>query len=269
MAVNPVLINDLRRSLFRRKPVHAVALVALAILVLTLGVDGVLPGTSFFMSDRLPLWRFIDLLLPVVTPAFASGAFAKEYEQRTWQDILLTRLTAREILRGKFFACLLPTMVTIIVMFPPFAMLMILQNIQWAQEPGLWILVVLLKFVVSATFYVSLVLVCSYHSSNARASLVLGYVILAVYGLLNYALWQFMLAPQFFRVSFPGTTTYVNGNTHYRFVYSGSNYYSPLAASRTQFDLSPVEWLHLGQSAVLSILLLAYLRYRLHNSRNS
>lgn len=42
--VNPVLVNDLRKSLIRRKPVVVVALMAGAILVLTLGIAAFLPS---------------------------------------------------------------------------------------------------------------------------------------------------------------------------------------------------------------------------------
>src|SRR5689334_5310176 len=199
--VNPVLVKDLRGNLFRRKPVLAVALMALAILALTLGIS-VLPSLFglWGQQDQLPLWRFPDLLLPIIAPAFAAGAFAKEYEQRTWQDLALTRLTALEILRGKFWACLLPTFTAIIVLFPPFALVLIMNNMEWAMEPGPWMLVVLLKFVISSAFYVSVCLVCSFYSNNFRTALVVAYVALAIYGMLNYVLWKFFLTPLFFPI---------------------------------------------------------------------
>jgi len=132
LSVQVVMVNELRKSLFRRKPVLAALFVAIAIVVLTLAM-------SVFDDSRLrsiPIWYLPDLLLPIVAPAFAAGAFAKEYEQCTWQDILLTNLSPRELVGGKFFACMVPTTVTILVAIPPFALLLIMQNVQWAMESG-------------------------------------------------------------------------------------------------------------------------------------
>jgi ABC-type transport system involved in multi-copper enzyme maturation permease subunit len=256
---NPVLIKDLRGNLFRRKPVLAVALMALAILVCTFGALFLLP-VSVSYSRVTPLWRLPDLLLPVIAPAFAAGAFAKEYEQRTWQDLVLTRLTAPEILRGKFFACLLPTLIAIIVLFPALALILILQNVQWAMQPGIWMVVIALKFVISTTFYVSVVLVCSYWSASTRTSLVVSYIALAGYGLFNYVLWTFALLPVFYpedRNIFtkPDLMTVTAS--------------SALAVSSQEFNLSPVDWLHLTQSIVLTILALIYLSSRLLRKRTA
>ncbi|HLK60699.1 MAG TPA: hypothetical protein VKU00_29315 [Chthonomonadaceae bacterium] len=269
MAVNPVLINDLRKSLFRRKPVLAVALMALIILILTLGLAGLLPMDIARNLSHIPLWRFPDLLLPVVVPAFAAGAFAKEYEQRTWQDVLLTRLRVSEILGGKFFAVLLPTLSTIIVLFPPFALLMILQNVSWAMDFGPWMLIVAGKFLVSATFYVALALVCSYYSVNARAALVVSYVMLALYILLNFALWNFLLMPALFPQPHP-VGTMING----QFVQMTSPYdmdsytnNSPWAMDNTHFSLTPIEQAHIIQAALFGALLLWHLASRLRQQR--
>ena len=253
MATNPVLVNDLRKSLFRRKPVLAVAIMALIIVVLTLGLSGMLPMSVADHLSQIPLWHFPDLLLPVVVPAFTAGAFAKEYEQRTWQDVLLTQLRVSEILGGKFFAALLPTIATIIVLFPPFALLMIIQNVRWAMEPGLWMFVVAAKFFVSATFYIALVLVCSYYSANARAALVVSYVVLGLYAVLNYALWTFLMA----QLSAP--TEDITG----RYVESNA----PWQADSMHFSLTPVEMMHMFQSLLFGGLLLMHLA--LHVRRRS
>ena len=260
MAVNPVLINDLRKSLFRRKPVLAVALMALVILVLTLGLSGLLPMHIARDLSRYPLWRFPDLLLPIIVPAFAAGAFAKEYEQRTWQDLMLTQLKISEILSGKFFAVLLPTLTAIIVLFPPFALLLILQNVNWAMDPGPWMLVVGVKFLVSATFYIALALVCSYYSANARAALVVSYVMLGLYGLLNYALWRYLLIPALFQPSYEQMA-------YSQLEYETSSPSSLWATSNTQFSLTPIEQAHIVQAALFGALLLWHLASRMRFRR--
>lgn len=259
MAVNPVLLKDLRGNLFRRKPVIAVAYMASAILVLTLGVASLFPSWMIFQSNQPPLWRFPDMILPILAPAFAAGAFAKEYEQRTWQDLMLTRLHSREILWGKFFACLLPTLIAIVILFPPFAMLLILQDVKWALDPGPWMFVVLFKFIVSTVFYVSAVLLCSFYSHNFRTALVIGYVALAAYVVFNYAVWTFFLTPYFHL---------------YMFAEEPFNLYGGISGAQnfdhsSEFKLSPLEYLHLIQSAVLACLAMAFLGSRITQGRTS
>ena len=241
--------------------VHTVALMAFIIVVLTLAIAGGLPAFVGWSTNQYPLWRFPDLLLPVVAPAFAAGAFAKEYEQRTWQDLLLTRLNAREILSGKFFACFLPTIATIIVLFPPFALILIIENMRWAQEPGPWMAVVGIKFLLSATFYLAVALVCSYHNSNTRVSLVVGYIILALYGLANFFLWR-TITP-FFLFDMRASTPFSPYSA-----YSPREANSLLTLSRTEFGLSFIDTIHLIQSALLSFFLLWYLLVRIRHRRS-
>jgi ABC-type transport system involved in multi-copper enzyme maturation permease subunit len=251
--VNPVLVNDLRKSLFRRKPVLAVAYMAAAILVLTLGAAQFVPVGGSWRRQDLPLWRFPDILLPVLAPAFAAGAFAKEHEQRTWQDVLLTRLRAGEILAGKFTACFIPTLVALVVLCPPLLLILILQGVDWAMEAGPWMLILAAKFVIAVTFYVTVALVCSYHSPNARVALVVGYCALAVYGMANFAAWQFVIEP----MMVPSARNYLQ--------WSGSGYGA--WGDRQEFVLSQVDWLLLLQSFVLSGGLLTYLGLRLRQRR--
>ncbi|HZT43248.1 MAG TPA: hypothetical protein VFA07_13850 [Chthonomonadaceae bacterium] len=260
--MNPVLINDLRKSLFRRKPVLAVALMALAILLLTLGMTVVFPVGSRTTVDGAPLWRFVDLALPIVAPAFAAGAFAREYEQRTWQDVLLTRLSTQQILGGKFFACLLPMMATLIVLFPPFALLLIIQNVTWAMEPGLWIVALGVKFLLSATFYLAVALVCSYHCANFRTALTVGYVTLAAYLLFNYALWTYLLVPYFLTPQWEALTLNGGGDV-VQFRSSAWN------VPDDTFRLSLVEWLHLAESTLFSVGLFAYLARRVRRPQGT
>jgi ABC-type transport system involved in multi-copper enzyme maturation permease subunit len=254
---NPVLLNDLRKSWFRRRPVHAVALMAILILVLTLSIAAGIPSMFGWSGTQVPLWRFPDLLLPVIAPAFAAGAFAKEHEQRTWQDVLLTRLTAGQIVGGKFFACFFPTMATIIVLLPPLAMILILTNVQWAQEPGPWMAAFSFRFLISAVFYLAVALVCSYHSSNARISLVIGYVVLALIGLVSYFFWGNVI-------------DIISGSDSP----AGTIYYTPyserndlLTLSRHEFGFSMPDLAFMSQSIVLSAVLFLYLLRRIRERR--
>ena len=254
---NPVLLNDLRKSWFRRRPVHAVALMAVLILVLTLFVAAGLPSLFGFSGNRYPLWRFPDLLLPVVAPVFAAGAFAREHEQRTWQDILLTRLSAGQIVSGKFFACFFPTIATIIVLLPPFAMILILSNVQWAMEPGPWIVAITFRYLVSAVFYLAVTLACSYHCTNARVSLVISYVVLALYAIISFWFWRTMI----------DVLLLPNALSTMTDMYRPVDENGLLSVSRHEFGVSAADNFFMVQSIVLSFVIFRYLLYRVRQRR--
>jgi ABC-type transport system involved in multi-copper enzyme maturation permease subunit len=249
--MNPVLVNDLRKNIFRRKPVLGVAYMAVAILVLVFAVYTLMPVGQSWQMKQYPLWRFPDMLLPLLAPAFAAGSFAKEHEQRTWQDILLTRLSGSEILIGKFFSCYLPTLVSLIVMFPPFSLLLIIQGVDWALEPGFWVITLAIKILIAVTFYVTLSLVVSYHSPNARIALAITYCTLAGYALANYAAWTYIIEPMFMMNPDPYNS------------YSSSNAWSYLGSDSRSLTLSPIDWLVMMQAAALAAAMLFYLSIRL------
>ena len=255
---NPVLVNDLRRSWFRRRPVHAVALMAILILVLTLFMPLAFSMLFGWSTYTAPLWRFPDVALPVIAPAFAAGSFAKEHELRTWPDILLTRLSAGQIVAGKFFSSFIPTVAMIVVLFPPFALILILSNVQWAQEPGFWMVAIALRFLVASIFYLAVSLVCSYHSSNARASLVVGYVVLALYGVISYAAWRWiidaLILPEIL------ATPNLRGNFTSP-MYGEVNGLTSI--SRHEFGFSAVDTIYMAQSLLLSFILFSYLLRRI------
>src|SRR5450432_698219 len=110
MVVNPVFVNELRQSAFRRQGI----LVAVALLV---------AGALFAMLAQVDSLRNIVVyapvvLLPLIVPAIASGAFAKEYEQQTWLDLYLTRLTNAQVVWGKFGAYFVQIAVSLLAFMP-------------------------------------------------------------------------------------------------------------------------------------------------------
>lgn len=244
--MNPVFVNDLRKSLIRRKPVLAVAIWAAAILVLMFTVTGLVPQFGSWQLRQYSIWRFPDLLLPILAPVFAAGAFAKEHEQRTWQDVLLTRLRGREILAGKFFACFFPTFVALTALFPALALLLIIQGAEWAMNPGPWMIVWAVRAALTVTFYAAVTLVVSYHSPNPRTALAISYGTLAAYAMFNYVAYIFFVEPL------------VNPTTSRTGFFMGGS-----EDDLQRFVLSPVDWLVLLQALFLSVGLLAYLGARL------
>jgi ABC-type transport system involved in multi-copper enzyme maturation permease subunit len=226
---------------------------AVAIYALTLVAELSMQTPLSLQFRSIPLWSLPDLLLPIVVPAFTAGSFAREFEQRTWDDVRLTLLGSWEIIRGKFAACLLPSVVCIIVMFPAFAMLLLVQGVTWALDFGPWIIIVIVKFLISTFFYVALVMLCSYCCNTGRTALVASYVLLASYALANYIVWV-VIAPLLYDMYIgvdPDSELYraVHWNTGYE--------------TRGSFNLSPFEVAHTFQAVVFGVLSLAVLRWRL------
>ena len=57
-------------------------------------------------------------LLLFLIPAYASSAITQEREQQTWNALLLTRLTASEIVLGKYIGVLLPSLLLLSLFAP-------------------------------------------------------------------------------------------------------------------------------------------------------
>lgn len=142
------------------------------------------------------LW-FPHIVLPVLTPPFAAGAFAKEKEQRTWQDLFLTTLTTQQILMGKFLAAYFPILVVLATLLTPVTIgyMLNVEAVSLTKMPGMATpdfgaeaIVLGLKCVLQTVFYVLLAFVCSHYCKTARVALGTCYVSLAVYAILTYML---------------------------------------------------------------------------------
>lgn len=191
---NPVLINELRQSAFRHH-----TRIALVVLFLLIALFALLSSVSF--ANGFLIW-LPALVLPLIIPAIASGAFAKEYEQQTWQDLYLTSLTNAQVVIGKFTAYL----VQIILFLSAFAPMFFLMNLRSHRDQmsglregmvpipvqiGLLILTLLLmsKILLSGVFYILLSMVCSRYSPNRRVSLVWCYIALGIYAFFSFFVW--------------------------------------------------------------------------------
>ncbi|HZT42737.1 MAG TPA: hypothetical protein VFA07_11280 [Chthonomonadaceae bacterium] len=194
MNLNPVFVNEMRQSIFRRKPFLAVLLWILAVVVLQWIAQAVMPG-PYSLS-----WAPI-LALPLIAPVFTAGAFAKEYEQQTWQDLYLTRLSNAQVVLGKFCASALLVWLVALSFVPPTWFLMAQQGklegllpdkwtgMDWWFATGWWMIVLAFKLLLSGSLYVLLAMVCSRYSHNRRMALVWSYIALFLYGLLGTIVW--------------------------------------------------------------------------------
>jgi len=182
MTVNPVFLNELRQSFIRRKPLHA--------LIIWAAVTAGLVWSAQFLPSQYPLSMLVLFAVPLIVPAFAAGSFAKEYEQQTWQDLYLTRLTNLQVVLGKFGAALLLTMAAALSMAPAMVLMYFNESSSIDITPGWWIVALLFKLLLSASLYVMMAMTCSRYSPNRRTAMVWCYVALLVYATFGYLVWR-------------------------------------------------------------------------------
>ena len=187
MTANPVFVNELRQSAFRRNPVLiAAGWIGCTFLLLVLALA---------RFGKMPLLILPSIALPLLVPSIAAGAFAKEYEQQTWQDLFLTRLTNAQVVIGKFCAYLLQVGALLLAFVP--ALLMLIVNDYSFDDTSLltWIniaamtIVFMSKLLLSACLYILLAMVCSRYSGTRRTALAWSYAALALYAALGWFVW--------------------------------------------------------------------------------
>ena len=124
MLSNPVLHKELLRLRMRQgKPVRIAILTAVAL------------GMAYFYllsaayllnplnrSDIVNIWALVVgaqfLIITLITPSATVNAISQEREQQTWELLVQTRLTGKEIIFGKLFARLVPTLALILLGLP-------------------------------------------------------------------------------------------------------------------------------------------------------
>ena len=156
-----------------------------------------------------PVWfwliRFLLVLIVLLGPALASAAITKEREQRTWEALALTRLTAPEIFLGKWLASLTPLFLLILVTAP---LLMVAYATFGTSFEGL--LSVLFFYPVTAAAYTMLGLLCSFLGrkvSVARTSALLVAFGLCFGLLVVDTLFRGLVAPQMQMRPYSGVDT--------------------------------------------------------------
>jgi len=177
---NPVFVKEMRQSLFRRKPL----MIAVVWTGITLGLLWLAKVTQAgYLFTAIPM-----LLLPMIVPAFAAGTFAKEYDQMTWQDLYLTRLTNFQVVWGKFLSTFLLVMMMSLA-FIPAMMFLSINDQSDLFSIGVWGIATLLKLMLFVGLYVLMAMVCSRYSPNRRAALTWCYVSLFLYAMLGLFIW--------------------------------------------------------------------------------
>ncbi len=180
---NPVFINELRQSPFRRN-VYQYILVWITVTALII-------YSGSFLDPRYLLFWMPIVVLPIIVPSFTAGLFAKEYEQQTWQDLTLTRLTNAQVVLGKFLAALVQIGAIFLMLISPLFTNMILdrQLFQIVFTPRYFV-DYLFKLFLSASLYIMLAMVCSRYCSNRRTALIWCYITLFIYAALGCTVWS-------------------------------------------------------------------------------
>ena len=164
---NPVLERELRGRLrLRRKgagrsiPVVAWPIGLVALYFYARGLAGIGKGTALEARDLLPVLIYgVLTLIVLLAPALASTAITQEREQQTWEALATTRLSAWEILFGKWVGRQLIPWLIIVLALP------YLLALTFFGEMGLAILPAALIFLVGTTAFDSaLGLLCSFQA---------------------------------------------------------------------------------------------------------
>jgi ABC-type transport system involved in multi-copper enzyme maturation permease subunit len=123
---NPVLGRELRARLRLRKlrgnRPAAIFTAFIGLVILWFSIKGMVAIAHGQTSDARDLWSylviFLVLLIVVVAPALLSTAVTQEREQQTWEALTATRLTASQVLLGKWLGRLSLILLPILILLP-------------------------------------------------------------------------------------------------------------------------------------------------------
>ena len=142
---NPVLQRELTAHL--RSPqafvLQGVFIVALGLVVALAWpedrrLDLTNPGAARPLVELLMIAQF--LLAGLVTPAFAAGALTGEKERKSYEMLLASALPPAAIVRGKWLAALLPSVLLVVSSAPLVMLCLPLGGVSFYEVAGAYIL---------------------------------------------------------------------------------------------------------------------------------
>ena len=164
---NPVLEREVRGRLrLRRKgagraiPVVAWPIALVALYFYARGLTAIGRGTSRDAQELLPVMVYGALtLIVLLAPAMASTAITQEREQQTWDALATTKLSAWEILIGKWVGRQLIPWLMIVLALPYLLACAFFGGMGFAILPA-----VLVFLVVTTGSYSAMGLLCSFQA---------------------------------------------------------------------------------------------------------
>jgi ABC-type transport system involved in multi-copper enzyme maturation permease subunit len=168
IADNPVLIREMRRRLrFRAagRPWTYGALIIAGIAIWYYAVAMVNIGKAEPM-DAADWWCYtmygLLAAICIIAPAISSTSISQERERQTWETLALTRLSASQVLFGKWLALLS------VISFLPAVMLPLALTCAFRDNISIWTTVtVYLYLFLNSAFFLAVGLVCSFCLSKS------------------------------------------------------------------------------------------------------
>ena len=190
---NPVLQKELRSQLRARRQSRGVRLAslfvsgAIVLLLYYYGGRTIVQSTSNARDLFLAMVAIQLTLVIFLAPSLTANAITQEREQQTWNALLLSRLTADEIVVGKLVARLLPAFL-VLLMFVPLGLLAAVIG----DVPISTYILSYVLLVTTAVFFATIGMFCSwaYRRTAAATSAASGVIAFLVIGtFLLYGLW--------------------------------------------------------------------------------
>ncbi|MBO7401500.1 MAG: hypothetical protein J6U10_00760 [Lachnospiraceae bacterium] len=157
--LNAVLFKDLRQKTKRSQLSVSVFLLNLFLSLIAIII---LLSVSFSAASYSPLDNTVFTVFFIVlgfmefgfilltVPAVTSGAITMEREKQTFDVLLTTSLTTRQIIWGKYWASLAQVILLIISGFPVFALVFMYGGVTFFQAFGVLLTLLLLTMYISA-----------------------------------------------------------------------------------------------------------------------
>ncbi len=133
---NPILMRELRQDarLVRTPWLVMGVVVILALFIASIGTQRVtMSPDQLGMSVFQGFFIVAYFAMTLIGPALSANAVAAEREGRTWEALLLTGMTARQITRGKFLAAATSLGMYVVAAIPVSAMSFLFGGVQWYE----------------------------------------------------------------------------------------------------------------------------------------
>ena len=180
--INAVLFKDMRQKTKRSKLVVSVFLLNLLFSIIAMIILAVLAANAanyntinytVFQNFFIVLGFLEFGFIVMITPAITAGAITTEREKQTFDVLISTALTTKQIIRGKYWASILQIMLLIISGFPIYSLVFIYGGVSFFQA-----LAVLLTLMLLTMYVAAIGIFWSSVSKKTIVATVLTYVIL-------------------------------------------------------------------------------------------
>jgi ABC-type transport system involved in multi-copper enzyme maturation permease subunit len=168
---NPILMRELRQDarLVRTPWLVMGSTMLLALMIASMGSQrSGAPPEEIGMMVFQTFFVLAYFALAIVGPAISANSIAAEREGRTWEAMLLTGMTARQITRGKFLSAATSVGVYVVAAAPVSALAFLFGGVHWSE-----VLIAFFYLFCAAMLSVSFGLAVSSRMTQSRGAIVL------------------------------------------------------------------------------------------------